>query len=143
MTRIDFYVGQTNSLRARLVLAGKLVEKAYQRGMHVYIHTDSVVTSQRIDDYLWTLQDNISFIPHALASSQDHSTNILIGHDFEPMQHCDLLINLSNSIPAFFARFERLAEVLDQEESVLLAGRQRYQFYRDRGYTLNYHQLNQ
>ena len=47
MTRIDFYVGQTRSLRARLVLAGKLVEKAYQRGMHIYIHTDSVVTTQR------------------------------------------------------------------------------------------------
>ena len=143
MTRIDFYVGQTSHLRARLILAGKLVEKAYQRGMYVYIHTDNVLTSQRFDDYLWTLQDNISFIPHARVSEPDQHTKILIGHDFEPMQHCDLLINLSNSIPNFFARFERLAEVIDQEPSILLAGRQRYQFYRDRGYTLNYHQLNQ
>ena len=50
-------------------------------------------------------------------------------------------INLSLEMPAFFARFERFAEILDQTEDILLAGRKRYQFYRDRGYTLEYHQL--
>ena len=57
------------------------------------------------------------------------------------MENCDFLINLSNEVPPFFSRFERLAEILDQEEPILLAGRKRYLFYRDRGYNLEYHQL--
>ncbi len=140
MTRIDFYVGQTASLQARLKLACKLVDKAYKRNLHVYIHTDSAATSGQADDLLWTF-DPLSFIPHELASSKATQSPVLIGHDFEPMEHCELLINLSNQTPAFFSRFERLAEILDQEEPVIRAGRKRYQFYRDRGYNLEYHQL--
>lgn len=140
MTRIDFYVGKTSSLQARLLLACKLVEKAYRQKMHTYIHTDSATTSARLDDLLWTFND-LLFIPHAIAPSAEEGVSVQIGHDYEPMQHCDFLINLSNEVAEFFPRFERLAEIIDQEEPILLAGRKRYQFYRDRGYNLEYHQL--
>lgn len=142
MTRIDFYVGKTRSLQARLRLACKLVEKAHQRKLFTYIHTDSAATSAQIDELLWTF-NALSFIPHSLAPTTDKAVRILIGHNFEPMEqeHCDFLINLSNQVPDFFSRFERMAEVLDQEEPVIHAGRKRYLFYRDRGYNLEYHQL--
>lgn len=140
MTKIDFYVGKTNSLQARLMLACKVVVKAHQQQLHTYIHTDSATTSSRLDDLLWTFND-LLFIPHAIAPVREQNERILIGHEHEPMENCGLLINLSNEIPGFFSRFERLAEIVDQEESVLLAGRKRYQFYRDRGYNLDYHQL--
>lgn len=141
MTKIDFYVGKTNSLQARLMLACKIVAKAYQQRLPTYIHTDAAATSSRLDELLWTFSDT-SFIPHALVQANvAQPENVLIGHDYEPMENCGLLINLSNEIPAFFSRFERLAEIIDQEEPVLLAGRKRYQFYRDRGYNLDYHQL--
>lgn len=140
MTKIDFYVGKTSSLQARLMLACKVVTKAWQQQLHTYIHTDSATTSNRLDDLLWTFSD-LTFIPHAIAPARGQNASILIGHDHEPMENCGLLINLSNDVPAFFSRFERLAEILDQEEPVLLAGRKRYQFYRDRGYNLDYHQL--
>ncbi len=140
MTKIDFYVGKTHNLPARLRLACRLVEKAHARQLFTYIHTDSAATSAQLDDLLWTMNDT-SFIPHTLAPAQDQTTRILIGHNIEPMENCQFLINLSNDIPLFFSRFERLAEVIDQEESVLHAGRKRYVFYRDRGYNLEYHQL--
>lgn len=140
MTKIDFYVGKTNGLQARLMLACKVVVKAYQQQMHTYIHTDSAMTSQRMDDLLWTFND-LLFIPHTLAPVREQNELILIGHDHEPMENCGLLINLSNEVPGFFSRFKRLAEILDQEEPVIHAGRKRYQFYRDRGYNLDYHQL--
>ena len=140
MTRVDFYVGKTTSLQARLLLACKLVEKAHARKMHTYIHTDAATTSAQLDGLLWTFNE-LAFIPHALAPCSDDSVKVRIGHDFEPMENCDFLINLSNEIPPFFSRFERLAEILDQEEPILLAGRKRYLFYRDRGYNLEYHQL--
>jgi DNA polymerase-3 subunit chi len=140
MTRIDFYVGKTHSLRARLLLACKLVEKAHARQLHTYIHTDSPTTSAQLDELLWTFND-LAFIPHGLAPQTDNKVKVWIGHDYEPMENCDFLINLSNETPLFFSRFERFAEVIDQEEPVILAGRKRYQFYRDRGYNLEYHQL--
>jgi DNA polymerase-3 subunit chi len=34
-----------------------------------------------------------------------------------------------------------MAEIIDKTEDILTAGRKRYAFYRDRGYTLEYHQL--
>ncbi|WML90568.1 DNA polymerase III subunit chi [Thiothrix lacustris] len=140
MTKIDFYVGKTNSLQARLLLACKVIMKAHQQQMHTYIHTDTATTSAKLDDLLWTFNE-LAFIPHALAPTTEQNNRILIGHDHEPMENCGLLINLSNEIPSFFSRFERLAEILDQDEPVLHAGRKRYQFYRDRGYNLDYHQL--
>ncbi len=140
MTRISFYVGQSNNLQARLLLACKLVEKGLAQAMHIYIHTDSAATSARLDELLWTYNDQ-SFIPHAFAPCTDPQVLVQIGHAYEPMEHCDFLINLSNETPEFFPRFERMAEILDQEEPILLAGRKRYQFYRNRGYTLDYHQL--
>lgn len=140
MTKIDFYVGKTNNLQARLLIACKVVMKAYQQQLHTYIHTDAPTTSSKFDELLWTFNE-LAFIPHTLAPTKEQNVRILIGHNHEPMENCELLINLSNEIPAFFSRFERLAEILDQEEPVIHAGRKRYQFYRDRGYNLDYHQL--
>ena len=140
MTRIAFYVGQSNSLQARLLLACKLVEKALAQDMQIYIHTDHFNTSTRMDELLWTYND-LSFIPHALAPSTEQGLKVLIGHDSEPPEPCEFLINLSNETPNFLERFERMAEVLDQEEAILVAGRNRYQLYRKQGYNLDYHQL--
>ncbi|WP_020560546.1 DNA polymerase III subunit chi [Thiofilum flexile] len=141
MTHIRFYVLKSNQLQARLTLACKLIEKAYSQQLKTYIHTDNAAMSLQLDDLLWTYND-FSFMPHELAPSANKDTLILIGHDYEPLEHCDYLINLSATMPAFFARFERFAEILDQNEAILHAGRKRYQFYRDRGYTLDYHILN-
>lgn len=141
MTQIDFYVGKTNGLQARLLLACKVVAKAHERQLPTYIHTDCAATSAQIDDLLWTFSD-LAFIPHAIVNpAQEQTEKVLIGHDHEPMQDCGLLVNLSNTVPDFFSRFERVAEIIDQEEPVLQAGRKRYQFYRERGYNLQYHQL--
>lgn len=140
MTSIRFYVLKSNQLQARLLLACKLIEKAYTLKLHTYIHTENAAMSLQLDDLLWTYND-FTFIPHELAPTTKKNTPVLIGHDFEPLEQCDYLINLSSSMPDFFARFERFAEILDQDETILRAGRKRYQFYRDRGYTLDYHQL--
>lgn len=93
-----------------------------------------------MDELLWTYSD-LSFIPHALVPSTELGLKVLIGHDHEPPEPCEFLLNLSNEVPSFLNRFERMAEVLDQEETILVAGRKRYQIYRNQGYNLDYHQL--
>jgi len=53
----------------------------------------------------------------------------------------DVLINLSQQTPDCFARFERFAELVNQDESIKQAGRERFKFYKSRGYPLNTHKI--
>jgi len=143
MTDINFYVGKQQSLDGRLAIACILANKAISHNLRVHIHTDQHTTSQKIDTLLWTQNDQ-SFLPHSLIDTQTPAhplDKITISHEFEPLENCDYLINLSNHRPNFFSRFKKMAEILDKTEEILTAGRKRYAFYRDRGYTLEYHQL--
>lgn len=140
MTSIIFYVSKSKGLEHRLAIAYRLVILALQRNLHIYIHTDCENTSTQIDNLLWSKESH-SFIPHSIIENDSNSKQINISHQFEPMTDCDFLINLSNQRPDFFSRFEKVAEILDTNEEILTAGRKRYSFYQDRGYTLKYHQL--
>ena len=140
MTEISFYVGQHQTLRDRLLLACRLVEKARQVDMHVHIHTDGFITSKKMDELLWTWNDT-SFIPHTTNITSPIQEPVTIADDFEPMENCDYLINLSNQRPNFFSRYKKMAEIIDQTETILTAGRERYSFYKHRGYNLKYYQL--
>lgn len=143
MTDIIFYVGKKDTLDGRLEIACRLVKMAFDRNLQVHIHTDSYASSQKLDALLWT-KDEQRFLPHAVISHGDEINEldkVTLSHEFEPMSNCDYLINLSNQRPDFFSRFNKMAEIIDQSEDILNAGRQRYSFYRERGYTLEYHSL--
>lgn len=151
MTNINFYVSNQNGLEYRLGIVYKLIGHALKRQLFVHIHTENEQMNKQVDDWLWTA-NKPSFIPHQIiTNTQIQYTNktddsnvakvITISHDFEPIHNCDYLINLSVRQPSFFSRFTKLAEVLDNSEDILTAGRKRYVFYRDRGYTLAYHKL--
>lgn len=142
MTRIDFYITQANGAGDRRLLACRLAEKAYQLGHRIYLHTESQPEATLMDDLLWTFKQN-SFIPHALYPGADaQMTPILIGHDTEPDMAGDVLINLAHEVPPFFSRFERVAEIVDQDESRRENARARFRFYRDRGYELDSHTIS-
>ena len=141
MTRVDFYVLPDADPAKRSVLACKLAEKAYGQGLKVYIHTSSDGESQQLDELLWTFRQG-SFLPHAVyTEGNNEAPAILLGHAHEPSTHTDMLINLSPEIPLFFSRFERVAELVDQRPELLAQSRERFRFYRERGYDLNTHQL--
>jgi len=157
MTEINFYVSKEEGLEHRFAIVYRLVDLALKRKLRIHIHTDNEATSVKLDDYLW-VKDNASFIPHAVIEAplkdsdlpkndkineddEDNKHQINISHNYEPLTGCDYLINISNQRPAFFSRFLKVAEILDKNEEILTAGRKRYSFYRDRGYTLEYYQL--
>jgi len=139
MTEISFYVSKQEGLRDRLLVACRLIQKAHDKGLHVHVHTDSLATSRQLDDLLWTWHPS-SFIPHALIENVQQE-KVTIAHDYEPLEHCDYLINISNDQPGFFSRFAKMGEIIDQSPEILTDGRKRYAYYRDRGYTLKYYQL--
>ena len=126
---------------APLVFTCRLIEKAWRQGHEVYVHTGSDRMSQDLDELLWSFRED-RFIPHALRASDD-TAPILIGHDQEPGEHQDVLVNLSGKVPEFFSRFDRVAEIVPLAEEKRLAARENYRFYQKRGYALNYHQINQ
>lgn len=156
MTLIDFYVQENSKPNARQLLACKITEKAYKQGRKIYIHTDSEQQTSSMDKLLWTFRGG-SFIPHAAASQNtapqnkalqtannkqdDENIPVLIGHEAEPQCTPDVLINLSHEVPGFFSRFERVIELVTEDAEQKQKGRERYKFYRDRGYELRNHTL--
>jgi DNA polymerase-3 subunit chi len=137
MTRVDFYI--INNQSSREQIACKITEKAYQQDNRIHIHTESSVHSKRMDDLLW-VYDEESFIPHDAGPSISEHSTVCISHEAEPACH-DVLINLSSDVPVFFSRFERVAEIIDQDPQRKQQGRERYRFYQDRGYELKTHQI--
>lgn len=157
MTNINFYVSKQDGFKHRLAIAHKLIGYALKRDLFIHIHTDNENMSQQVDDWLW-IADKNSFIPHQVIKNLEYNNDtnpdnnaantqsinlnkVTISHDYEPLEKCDYLVNLSMQRPGFFSRFIKLAEIIDNSDDVLSAGRKRYAFYRDRGYNLEYHKL--
>jgi DNA polymerase-3 subunit chi len=142
MTRVDFYLLSGDGKQEREKLACRLTEKAWKLNHNIYLHSSSEPESRQLDDLLWTFRPE-SFVPHDLmANDSEMMAPVLLGHHEEPaLSEHDILINLSATVPSFFSRFERVIEVINEDESIRETGRDRYRFYQQRGYTLNTHKL--
>lgn len=142
MTRVDFYVSPNNANDAGMQLACRIVDKAYQQQKQVYIHTATAELAQQLDDLLWIFRDG-AFIPHCQVKENfSAETPIVIGCDAPPAMQPDVLINLASEVPGFFSRFERVIEIVAGDEPTRAQARQRFKFYRERGYPLETHELN-
>lgn len=138
MTRISFYVLKSIQPEQRQAFACRLVEKIYHQGQQIYIHTDNAEQSAALDEALWALRPD-SFVPHEIVQTNtDNDSPVLIGHKaITPPRLMDVLINLTDEQPLFFSQFERVAEIIDDNDDIKQAGRQRFQFYKQRGYELD------
>jgi len=140
MTRVDFYILPDTAPQAAPLFACRLSEKAWKQGHRVFINTDSAAQMKQLDDLLWTFRAG-SFLPHAVYKDADSAEPVLLGQGVDPAGQHDVLVNLSGAVPAFFGRFNRVAELVSGDESARTAARERYRFYQDRGYTLETHKL--
>ncbi|TCO77669.1 DNA polymerase III subunit chi [Chromatocurvus halotolerans] len=139
MTRVGFYVVQAGAPAKRLQVAARLADKAFQRGHAIFFNCASQAQAEEMDDLLWRFRPD-SFLPHGLINSDD-ADRIAIGWGQDPQGHDDLLINLDLSVPAFFSRFHRVAEVVTQDPQSLEALRASWSFYRERGFALEKHDI--
>lgn len=138
MTRIDFYQIETDI--DPLQFACRLLDKVYRLGHQIHVHTANESETLELDDLLWTFRPE-RFIPHS-AYSSDHAAPIRICHQSEPLLHQDVLVNLSGTIPPFFSRFDRVAEVVPKAESARANARENYKHYKARGYPIAYHKMS-
>ena len=132
MTRVDFYVASDEVAR----VACRLAEKAWKLGHKVYVHASDPTEAQRLVELMWTFRD-VAFVPHSLSDDAP----VRIGHAAPPDGFDDLLLNLADEVPAFFSKFERVAEIVGGDDAAKANARERFRFYRDRGYELETHQV--
>jgi len=140
VTQVDFYILEETSPRARQLFACRLADKVAGMGHKVFVQAESEGAARELDELMWTYHDR-SFLPHCLASEVDGEAKVHIGPGAEPAEGFHLLINLGAEVPGFFSRFERVAEVLDGDEGRKAQGRERFRFYKDRGYPLKTNQI--
>jgi DNA polymerase-3 subunit chi len=140
VTQVDFYITGENSADARLKLACTLCDEAMQRDQHVFVNVTSEREARQLDELLWTFLQG-SFIPHRIVEKpleEAPREPVVIGLAQEPAgQRWDLLVNLAADVPEFFSRYARVVEVVDGDAARREQSRERYRFYRDRGYPLS------
>ena len=142
MTEILFYITEGAVAQQHYQLARRIADKAVQNGHRVYIHHDDADTAWTVDEHLW--RDPVTgFLPHALAGGDGETatTPVVLGWGYNPGEHHDVLINLARRVPDFFTRFERVAELVTGDENTRREARQRWKFYRDRGFPVRDHRL--
>ena len=140
MARIDFYVLSQSGVQARHGFACRLAEKAWRLDNTVHIQTASREDAERLDDLLWTFRDG-SFVPHHVVGRDDLDSPITIGSGADAAPNADLLINLCDEIPAGADAFPRIAELVTSDEECRLQSRRRFAEYRDRGHTIDTHNV--
>jgi DNA polymerase-3 subunit chi len=144
VTQVDFYISASDSNDARLKVACKIVDKAFELDHHVFVHASTDDEARQLDELLWTFSQG-SFIPHRVVREplmEPPRERVLIGMTEPPATgRWDVLVNLAPQVPEFFSRYERVAEVVDANAERRERSRERYRFYRDRGYKLNTHQV--
>ena len=138
MTEITFYFNAPDKLGIARVLAAKSLAS----GKRLLIYSSDAPVLSALDMLLWTTP-NTGFIPHCRASEQHAGeTPVLLTGDPEAMPHHEILMNLDAERPAQFSRFDRLLEIVSRDDAEDRArARERFRFYRDRGYEIVQHDL--
>ncbi len=137
MTKVDFYTGSEDKLRT----ACQLSHKALQAGLRVVVHTQDPAAADALDALLWHYPAT-AFLPHC-RSHEPASANmpVVLDQQGESFPHSDVLISLHTACLPFFSRFERVIEIVSQDAEDARLGRERYGFYRDRGYEMRHFDL--
>ena len=139
MTQIDFYTNVADKLGT----ACRIVAKGYSLKRRIIVFCPDPETAQRIDRLLWTTPAT-GFIPHCAPSDAlAPVTPVIVDHAGAEPVHDQVLLNLRAEWPPFFGRFERLIEIVSVDDEDRRQARERYKFYRDRGYEIRTHDLRE
>ena len=138
MTQIDFYTHVGDKLKTACQLAGK----AFAHGLKVTVFCADREAAQRFDRALW-LTPSIGFVPHCTPDDPlAAETPVIIDCRGEGLLNDEVLLNLRPEWPPFFSRFQRLIEIVSLDGEDRAHARERFRFYRDRGYEIRTHDLS-
>lgn len=135
MTRVDFFLLPDVDEIARLRFTSRRAAKEVAAGNRVYVRAEASAV-EPLDTLMWDYPP-AQFLPHAPLAVADGEP-VTIGSDADEPDGGDVMINLAADIPAYLARFERVAEVVLAPQRA--TGRAKYRQYRERGYRLFHHE---
>lgn len=139
MTHIDFH----SNVADKFSYVCRLVRKARAADRKIVLRAARQDLAA-LDAALWTFSQ-ADFLPHVQAGDAlaPQTPVILTDDDAVDLPHHQVLINLANTPPANYDRFERLIEIVGADEADSQAGRERYRFYKGQGYSLIHHVAKQ
>ncbi len=113
MTQIDFYFNVADKYK----LAASLSQKAQAQAARMFLFTPDETATKQVETALWSFQQT-SFVAHCRSRhALAPETLTIVDHESEVLVHDEILLNLCSDYPAFFSRFQRLIEVVGNEES--------------------------
>jgi DNA polymerase-3 subunit chi len=138
VTEVAFHFNAPDSL----AYACRLLRKAVGSGAKVVV-TGPPDTLRELDALLWTFSAT-DFVPHCLADSEAHvvaASPVILATSIVSTAHQQVLLNLGRLVPEGFDRFERVIELVGQDEQQRQLARARWKHYTDRGYAITRHDL--
>jgi len=140
VTEIDFHFNTPDKVN----YACRLLRKAAgARGARVVV-VAAPETIEAIDLALWQVSA-VDFVAHCRSSAEPamlaRSPVVLMDGDSGASPHQQVLLNLAPQVPPGFERFERLIDIVTDDEDDRHQARARWRHYADRGYAITRHQF--
>ncbi len=142
MTEIAFHFNVPQTLP----YVCRLLRKAVNAGSHVLV-TGPTAVLNTLDRELWTFAP-LEFVAHCTADAPGGvlaASPVVLAPSIDVPQvqdwHCQVLLNLGDSVPEGFERFARLIEVVSYDEADIVAARQRWRTYAKAGFSMTRHDL--
>ena len=140
--KIDFYILSDSSLQADWLFACKLIEKAYELGHEVYVLCNNQADAFAFDELLWTFNPE-SFIPHHIQGEGPKPIPpVQIGFEDKAPNIRNLFINLSSRVPPFFQQFQRICEIVPDQEQQKTIKREHYKLYQGHQLKIDTHKIS-
>ncbi|MCE7951759.1 MAG: DNA polymerase III subunit chi [Xanthomonadales bacterium PRO7] len=132
MPRADFYLIAKPRFRGDpLALVCELARRAFESGQRALILARSLEQAEALDEKLWGF-DADAFVPHQIAGDEDDAiTPVLIVPPGVPTPDRALVINLRDDAVA--GTFERVLEVVPDDETQRAGSRERWKTYKTAG----------
>ncbi len=140
MTAVAFHFNAPN----KLAYACRLLRKAAASGSTLAVLGEQALLA-KLDEQLWSFSAT-DFVPHGLVQAfnetQRQFTPIWLCTAVEQGAGRQVLVNLTQAMPARVTGFERVIEVVSQDEADRKSARIRWKQYTDQGYEIVRHDLN-
>ena len=140
MTEVAFHF----NLPDKLFYTCRLLRKAANAGMRVLVTADAALLAQ-LDTTLWTFSAT-DFVSHCFINDDATlvaASAVVLTETTAVSPHQQVLLNLGHTVPAGFAKFERLIEIVGPNEADAEAARLRWKHYTAAGYPIKRHDMAQ
>lgn len=138
MTDIAFHFNVPN----KVDYVCRLLRKAHTKGSAVFVLAEPDLVLQ-VETELWTLASE-SFIPHCMTGAPAYvtaRTAIQIGSELPAQPHASMLVNLQREWVEGWQQFEKVFEIVTQDEPERQIARDRLRRYRAEGFEPVWHEI--